>query len=105
MPAGWKNAIATHAEGIGRTSSFLCSAVDYTNVARGKHDFVTYHRMLPWDHAPGSLILREAGGVIRDMETGEDYVPRNLNGPYLVARDEESWQRTAEAIRALRGHL
>lgn len=105
MPEGWKSAIAAHAEGIGRTSSFLCSAVDYTNVARGHHDFVTYHRMLPWDHAPGSLILREAGGVIRDMETGEDYAPRNLKGPHLIARDEESWQRTAEAIRALRGHL
>lgn len=102
MPEDWRAAITAHAAGIGRSSSFLCSAVDYTNVARGVHDFVTYHRMLPWDHAPGSLILREAGGVVRDMETGVDYAPRALMGPYLVARDEESWQRTAESIRKFR---
>lgn len=105
MPDEWKGAIGAHSALIGRSSSFLCSAVDYTNVARGKHDFVTYHRMLPWDHAPGSLILREAGGVVRNMETGLDYTPRMLKGPHLVARDEESWQRTADAIRALRAHL
>lgn len=102
MPEDWRAAITTHAETLGRRSSFLCSAVDYTNVAKGSHDFVTYHRMLPWDHAPGSLILREAGGVVRDMATGEDYAPRTLQGPHLVARDEASWQRTVESIRALR---
>jgi fructose-1,6-bisphosphatase/inositol monophosphatase family enzyme len=102
MPDDWRAAITTHAEAMGRRSSFLCSAVDYTNVAKGSHDFVTYHRMLPWDHAPGSLILREAGGVVRDMATGEDYAPRTLKGPHLVARDEASWQRTVERISALR---
>src|SRR5690554_1561621 len=102
MPEDWRAAITTHTEAIGRRSSFLCSAVDYTNVAKGSHDFVTYHRMLPWDHAPGSLILREAGGVVRDMATGEDYAPRTLKGPHLVARDEASWQRTVERISALR---
>jgi fructose-1,6-bisphosphatase/inositol monophosphatase family enzyme len=100
MPDEWKAGIETHAASIGRTSSTLCSAWDYTSVARGAHDFVTYYRMLPWDHAPGSLILREAGGVVRDIETGLDYAPRTLKGPHLVARDEESWQKTAERIRA-----
>jgi fructose-1,6-bisphosphatase/inositol monophosphatase family enzyme len=102
MPEDWRTAITAHAGTVGQQSSFLCSAVDYTNVAKGCHDFVTYHRMLPWDHAPGSLILREAGGVVRDMATGEDYAPRTLQGPHLVARDEESWHCTAERIRALR---
>ncbi|MBC7103238.1 MAG: inositol monophosphatase [Parvibaculum sp.] len=102
MPDEWKSGIESCAAGVGATTSLLCSAWDYTNVARGQHDFITYHRMLPWDHAPGSLILREAGGVVRDIETGMDYAPRTLKGPHLVARDEESWQRTAERIRAKR---
>ncbi|MBX3487842.1 inositol monophosphatase family protein [Parvibaculum sp.] len=105
MPDEWRAGIEKHAEGIGRRESTLCSAVDYTSVARGRHDFVTYYRMLPWDHVPGTLILREAGGVVRDIETGLDYSPRTLKGPHLVARDEESWQSTAESIRALRAHL
>ncbi|MEP2828091.1 inositol monophosphatase family protein [Parvibaculum sp.] len=99
MPDDWKAGIGAYATGVGSATSFLCSAVDYTNVARGLHDFVTYHRMLPWDHAPGTLILREAGGVVRNIQTGEDYAPRTLKGPHLVARDEESWQRVAEEIR------
>ncbi|MEQ8283042.1 MAG: inositol monophosphatase family protein [Parvibaculum sp.] len=105
MPDEWRTSIEKHAEGIGRKESTLCSAVDYTSVALGRHDFVTYYRMLPWDHVPGTLILREAGGVVRDLETGLDYAPRTLKGPHLVARDEESWQRTAESIRAMRAHL
>ncbi len=105
MPEDWKNSIERHADAIGRKESNLCSAFDYTSIARGNHDFVTYFRMLPWDHVPGTLILREAGGVVRDIETGLDYAPRTLKGPHLVARDEEGWQRTAESIRALRAHL
>lgn len=100
MPEDWKRGIEAYAANVGSKSSFLCSAVDYTNVARGCHDFITYHRMLPWDHVPGTLILREAGGVVRNLETGDDYAPRTLKGPHLVARDEESWQRVAAAIRA-----
>ena len=105
MPDDWKGPIERHAGGIGRKESNLCSAFDYTSVARGRHDFVTYYRMLPWDHAPGTLILREAGGVVRDIETGLDYAPRTLKGPHLVARDEDSWEQTAARIRALRAHL
>lgn len=101
MPDEWKAGIESHAASIGRTSSTLCSAWDYTSVARGQHDFVTYYRMLPWDHAPGSLILREAGGVVRDIATERDYAPRTLRGPHLVARDEDSWQQTAARIRSL----
>lgn len=100
MPDDWRGGIEMHAATIGGKTATLCSAWDYTSVARGLHDFVTYYRMLPWDHAPGSLILREAGGVTRDIETGLDYSPRTLKGPHLVARDEESWQRTAERIRS-----
>tara|TARA_R110002110_G_scaffold85499_7_gene222422 strand:+ start:5014 stop:5841 length:828 start_codon:yes stop_codon:yes gene_type:complete len=100
MPDDWRTGIERHAETVGTAKSTLCSAWDYTGVARGQHDFVTYYRMLPWDHAPGSLILREAGGVTRNIETGFDYAPRTLKGPHLVARDEESWQRTAASIRA-----
>lgn len=40
----------------------LCAGVDYTRCIDGTQDFALFWRSLPWDHAPGSLILREAGG-------------------------------------------
>ena len=100
MPDDWRRRIEGFAGRIGRISNDQCSAVDYTAVARGLKDYITYHRMMPWDHVPGSLILTEAGGIVRDMASGADYAPRTLAGPHLVARDEAGWTRIADAIRA-----
>lgn len=99
MPDEWRERVDSLAVHVGRETNDLCSAVDYTAVARGLKDIVTYHRMMPWDHVPGSLIVREAGGVVRDMASGADYVPRTLAGPHLVARDEQTWQRVADTAR------
>lgn len=99
MPEAWRERIEKFSAVVGREANDFCSAVDYTAVARGQKDLVTYHRMMPWDHVPGSLIVREAGGVVRDMASSVDYAPRTLAGPHLVARDEEGWRRFADAIR------
>jgi len=95
----WRDRIELFADRVPHKSGYLCSAWDYTDLARGLQDLVTYHRMMPWDHAPGSLILKEAGGVLRSMDGGLDYCPSMLAAPHLAARDEESWRRYAEAIR------
>lgn len=100
MDEDWRDRVELFADRVPRKSSYLCSAYDYTGLARGEIDLVTYHRMLPWDHAPGSLILREAGGVLRNMASGTDYKPRMLAGPHLAARNEDSWRRFAGAIRS-----
>ena len=46
-----------------RRPSTGSAATEYTAILRGEKDFVIYFRLLPWDHAPGALALREAGGV------------------------------------------
>ncbi len=46
----------THLPGL------LCAGVDYTRCIDGTQDFAMFWRSLPWDHAPGALILSEAGG-------------------------------------------
>lgn len=102
MDETWRDSVELFADTVLRKSTNLCSAWDYTELARGRQDLVTYHRMMPWDHAPGSLILREAGGVLRSFDTDVDYRPATLAAPHLAARDEASWQTYAQAIRALR---
>lgn len=99
MDETWRDRVELFADRVPHKSAYLCSAWDYTDLARGRQDLVTYHRMMPWDHAPGSLILREAGGVLRSLIEGEDYRPSMLGAPHLAARDQESWERFAEAIR------
>lgn len=100
MPPEWRSAVDGFALSTARNLSITCSAWEYTALARGEIDCITYFRMMPWDHVPGTLILREAGGVARDMENGRDYEPRVLKGPHLIARDQASWNAVAAAIRA-----
>lgn len=100
MTEEWRDRVELFADRVPHKSANLCSAWDYTDLASGRHDLVTYHRMLPWDHAPGSLILREAGGVLRSLDESLDYRPVMMGAPHLAARDEASWQCFAEAIRS-----
>ena len=70
----------------------ICAAHEYTEVALGRKDYVSYYRLLPWDHAPGALIVREAGGVARHPD-GRDYEVFDTREHTLLAPDEATWQR------------
>ncbi len=70
----------------------VCAAHEYTEVALGTKDYVVYHRLLPWDHAPGVLLVREAGGVVRHPG-GRDYHVSDREGPLLITPSEAAWQR------------
>ena len=64
----------------------------YTRLSRELSDYAVYFRLLPWDHAPGALILREAGGVSRHPD-GRDYRVSAKQEPLLIARSETTWKR------------
>jgi fructose-1,6-bisphosphatase/inositol monophosphatase family enzyme len=70
----------------------ICAAHEYTQVASGQKDYVHYYRLLPWDHAPGALLVREAGGVVRHPD-GRDYDIFDDRQPTLLSPDEPTWQR------------
>jgi fructose-1,6-bisphosphatase/inositol monophosphatase family enzyme len=53
-----------------------CSAVEYTALVDGAKEFVVYHRLHPWDHAPGVIILQEAGGHAEHLD-GSPYTVRS----------------------------
>lgn len=75
----------------------MCAGVDYPRLVEGELDFVLYQRSLPWDHAPGSLLLTEAGGVARHLD-GVPYRPSDTRSrPLLDAADGATW----ETVRAL----
>ena len=42
--------------------------MEYRRVAVGDMDYVLYWRTHPWDHAPGSLIVEEAGGSYVELK-------------------------------------
>ncbi len=46
------------------TQSWVCCGVDYPQLVAGAADYVLYGRTKPWDHAPGTLLVTEAGGAV-----------------------------------------
>ncbi len=98
FPSQWEQGLARLKEKVNSSQNEMCAAREYTDIARGVKDLASYHRMLPWFHAPGSLILSEAGGIARNVETGKDYRPLTLQGPHILAANEELWQAARDVL-------
>jgi|GEM_PF-2032166 len=46
---------------------------DYLNILAGQLDFSLFLRTFPWDHAPGHLLVNEAGGRSDSWRAGRSY--------------------------------
>lgn len=57
--------------GVRRTGS---AALDLAYVASGRLDGFWEFGLRPWDVAAGSLLIREAGGLISDLQGSEDFL-------------------------------
>ncbi|NNU15070.1 inositol monophosphatase [Parvularcula sp. ZS-1/3] len=78
-----------------------CSAYAYTDLARGLIDYVVQFKMTPWDHAPGQLIVEEAGGRFGFLPGGEAYTPvAREDRPMLEVARAENWEAYGRALMA-----
>lgn len=64
---------------------FMCAGAEYPALAEGGGDYAVFWRALPWDHAPGGLYLREAGGVLERWD-GVRYEPARPGEGLIAAR-------------------
>lgn len=97
MPAELAAPLHERARGHERVPGVTCAAHEYTQIATGQKDYVSYYRLLPWDHAPGALIVREAGGVVRHPD-GRDYEVSDTRAATLLAPDEATWRRVQNEL-------
>ena len=79
-----------------------CVGVEYPRLVEDDLDFALYRRTSPWDHAPGSLLLTEAGGVARRLE-GDPYRPDDDRVGLLCASDPGTWQTARSLLPARNG--
>jgi fructose-1,6-bisphosphatase/inositol monophosphatase family enzyme len=83
--------------------SWVCCGVDYPKVIEGAIDYVLYGRNSPWDHSPGSLMVREAGGWVGHPD-GTVYHPRSRVAGIIVAADRGTYSHVRrQAGEALAG--
>lgn len=72
------------------TGSWVCCGVDYPRLIEGATDYILYARNSPWDHSPGTLMVREAGGVAGHPD-GTPYAPTGLTPGIIVAADKGTY--------------
>ncbi len=80
----------------GRMESIRCAGRTYTKLVAGEFHYAYFSRSMPWDHAAGWLIHREAGGHGAFLDGGS-YSPVRSDHPLLLAPDRASW----DSLRAL----
>jgi fructose-1,6-bisphosphatase/inositol monophosphatase family enzyme len=79
------------------TAGHHCAGYEYPAVATDEQQFVLFWRVLPWDHVPGSLILREAGGTVLHLD-GSEYHPVDSDRGLLVAPNPEVWETVRSTL-------
>ncbi|MCP3962905.1 MAG: inositol monophosphatase [bacterium] len=71
------------------------AALDLAYTAAGVYDGFFEFRLSPWDFAAGTLLIREAGGRITDLDGGDDFF-RSGN---LIAGPESLHRELLEVVR------
>jgi fructose-1,6-bisphosphatase/inositol monophosphatase family enzyme len=76
---------------------FRCAGHEYLLAAAGHVHLLCYNRLMPWDHAAGWLLHREAGGFSAHFD-GSPFDPGRMGGGLLCAPDEDSWHEALENV-------
>lgn len=82
---------------VAAVTEYRCAAHQYRLLAAGYCHAQMFGRLMPWDHAAGFLLHREAGGFGRHFDGG-DYKPSSAAGGLLLAPDAASWAALREAL-------
>jgi len=81
------------------TPGMHCAGEEYPAIVRGEQHFVMFWRGLPWDHAPGTLFLEEAGGRAARFD-GRPYKPAEPGFGILAAQTPELWDELQRRLFA-----
>jgi fructose-1,6-bisphosphatase/inositol monophosphatase family enzyme len=74
-----------------------CASHSYRVLAAGHCHYMLFTRLMPWDHAAGWLLHREAGGHGMRLD-GTPYNPADISGGLLCAPDPASWAALRSAF-------
>ena len=97
MPEPMRSTVCARLPIVAAAWDYRCAAHQYRMVAAGYCHFVVFHRLLPWDHAAGVLLLREAGGFAACVD-GRPYSPTRFEGALIGAPDEASWAALRDGL-------
>lgn len=97
LPQPLRNIVLPNLQRVAQIWDFRCAAQEYRMLAAGHCHFLMFHRLMPWDHLPGWLLHREAGGYAARFD-GSAYRPGIIDGGLICAPDEASFAALARAL-------
>ena len=97
LPDAMRPAVTGRFPRFAMVTDIRCSAHTYRLLAAGHLHFGFSSSVKPWDHAPGWLIHREAGGHTAHFD-GSPYRPVREGGGLISAPDRETWGLVREAL-------
>lgn len=100
LPADLKVSILDRAGGLGSALPGTRSAgAEYPAIAVCEQHFALFWRTLAWDHAPGALVLSEAGGKVARLD-GRAYRPSSDASGLLAAHNAGIWDEVHRLLIA-----
>lgn len=97
MPEPRKSLVLQRLSKLASVTDYRCAAHQYRLLAGGYCHTSLYQKLMPWDHAAGVLLHREAGGYAKSFD-GSAYRPSVTDGGLLLAPDETSWNALEAAL-------
>ena len=97
LPAALRATVLPNLACVAQVYDFRCAAHEYRMLAAGHCHFLMFNRLMPWDHLPGWLLHREAGGYAARFD-GSQYRPGTVDGGLICAPDRDSYERLRSAI-------
>lgn len=91
LPEPLRGTVCGNLPKLASTAYFRCAAHEYRMAAGGHCHILLYNKLMPWDHAAGWLLHKEAGGHAAHFD-GRAYLPTQRSGGLICAPDEPSWQ-------------
>ena len=79
LPEPLRSTVNGNLSRVGVSSWLRCAAHEYRMAAAGHCHLLFYNKLMPWDHAAGWLLHREAGGYSAHFD-GSGYRPTHLTG-------------------------
>jgi fructose-1,6-bisphosphatase/inositol monophosphatase family enzyme len=98
LPEALQSRVCRNLPRVAGVFDYRCAGHEYRLAAAGNCHFLLFNRLLPWDHAPGWLLHREAGGYAAQFDGRPYAAARVTTGGLLCAPDRASWQALHDTL-------
>ena len=97
LPEPLRSRVASRLPRLAGAVGLRCAAHAYRSAAGGHLHLLLFNRLMPWDHAAGWLLHREAGGYAAGFD-GQPYSPLRHGGGLICAPDAASWEEARTTL-------